>query len=125
MKVHVLTLSARLLALAWAGFWMFFFVVESVVTHAPIRNAMGWIAFGLILCFVALIPWRWETAGGFLLVGLGVTGGIAYGLWSPAGLHIVAVVLTILVYTAPALVAGGLFLLDHTRQRHMAQHGIN
>ena len=125
MKVRALTFSARLLALAWAGFWMFFFVAESVATHAPLRIALPWIGFGLFLCFVALLPWRREAAGGFLLAGLGVTGGIAYGIWRPTGLRTVTIILTILVVTAPSLTAGSLFLLDHQRQRHALERGIN
>jgi hypothetical protein len=62
---------ARALALSWAGFWMFFFVAESAAWHTPVRVLLAWVGMGLLFVFMALVPWRWETAGGLLLMASG------------------------------------------------------
>ena len=78
-----LALAARALALSWAGFWMFFFVAESAAWHTPVRAALPWVGVGLLFALLALVPWRWETTGGLLLMVVGLSAGITYGIWSP------------------------------------------
>ncbi len=105
-----LALLARALALSWAGFWMFFFVAESWTWHTPVRAALPWVGVGLLFVLLALIPWRWERTGGLLLVVAGLSAGIAYAVWSPP-LPVATRVLTTLVFGAPPLAAGVLFLV--------------
>ena len=99
-----LALLARALALLWAGFWMLFFVVESAVWHTPVSSALPWVGVGLLFIFSALVPWRWETIGGFLLIVVGLSAGVAHAIWWPSRL------LTTVVFSAPPLTAGILFL---------------
>ena len=105
-------LLARALALAWAGFWMFFFVAESWVWHTPLRGAMPWVGVGLLFVVLALVPWRWEVTGGLLLVLAGLSAGVAYTIWPPAGLPLVGRVLTAVVLGVPPVAAGILFLMQ-------------
>ncbi len=102
--------AARALALMWAVFWLFFFVVESLVWHTPALVMASWAGVGLLFVVLALLPWRWERAGGLLLVVAGLLIGVAYTIWAPPGLHPAARLTTTVVLAAPPLVAGLLFL---------------
>lgn len=62
-----LALLGRVLAVSWAGFWMFFFVAESWSWHAPLGLALLWFGAGLLFVFLAVVPWHWERRGGVCL----------------------------------------------------------
>ena len=102
-----LALLARALALLWAGFWVLFFVVESVVWRTRVSSALPWVSAGLLFVFSALVPLRWEMIGGFLLIVVGLSAGVAHAMWWPSHL------LTTAAFTAPPLAAGILFLAHH------------
>ncbi len=110
MKLRV-TLLARTLALLWAGFWTVFFVAESWAWRTPVHAALPWVGAGLLFVILALIPWRWETAGGILLVVAGLAVRTAYAIWPPPGLPLAGRVLTTVVFSGPPVAAGILFLL--------------
>jgi len=99
------------LALSWAGFRMVFFIAESVAWHTPVSMALPWIGAGLLFVFMAVVPWRWQMTGGLLLMIIGSSGGVAYSIWSPPQLPLVSRVLTTVVFSAPPLAAGILFLM--------------
>jgi len=61
-------LIARALALLWAGFWIFFFVAEGRAWRSPWWVMTFWYGVGLVFTVLALVPWKWETTGGVLLV---------------------------------------------------------
>jgi len=105
------SLTARVIALSWAGFWTVFFVAESLAWHTPFRLAFPWITGGLLLVFLALIPLRLERTGGLLLIVTGLTGMVAYTIWSPPGLPVASRVLATIVFSAPPVLAGSLFLM--------------
>jgi hypothetical protein len=111
---------ARALALSWAGFWMFFFVAESVAGHTPVRMALPWAGAGLLFVCLALVPWRWEITGGLLLMIVGLSTGVAYAIWSPPRLPLASRVLTTIVFSGPPLAAGILFL---THRRTITDKG--
>ncbi len=72
---------ARVLALLWVVFRLFFFVVEPVVVgRTPALVAASWAAVGLLFVILALLPWRKEATGGFLFVVAGLLIGMAYGV---------------------------------------------
>jgi len=105
-------LSARALALLWAGFWLFFFVVESWSWHTPVGHALLWVGAGLLFILLAFIPWRWELLGGLLLVIVGFSVGVTYAIWSPPRLPAPSRVLTTLLSSLPPIAAGTLFVMD-------------
>lgn len=110
---HPWLLLARALALLWAGFWMFFFVVESWSWHTPLGHALLWAGAGLLFILLALIPWRWERLGGILLVVVGFAAAVAYAIWSPASLPAPSRLLTALLMGGPPIAAGTILLMHH------------
>jgi hypothetical protein len=104
---------ARLLALLWAVFWLFFFVAESLAWRTPALITASWAFVGLLFVGLALLPWRKEVTGGFLLVVAGLMIGVAYAIWAPPGLPLASRVITTVVFSGPPLVAGTLFLRHH------------
>jgi len=104
---------ARLLAMLWAVFWLFFFIAESLAWHTPVLVAAPWAGAGLLFVILSLVPWRWELIGGCLLVVVGVLTGVAYAIWAPPGLPLASRAITTVVLSGPPLVAGILFLRHH------------
>jgi len=104
---------ARALALLWAVFWLFFFVVESLVWRTPALVMASWASVGLLFVILALLPWRKEGTGGLLLVVAGLLIGVAYVIWAPPGLPLASRVITTVVFSGPPVVAGILFLRHH------------
>ena len=121
MKKSWMVYGARALALLWAGFWVFFFVgsvrVEPTPAHAIVVGSVVLLLFAIL----ALVPWRWEAAGGLLLVVMSLLIGVAYAIASASffrrndgsRLPLAVRVVTTVVFTGPPLVAGILFLLHH------------
>ena len=112
MKLWMLFI-ARLLALLWAVFWLFFFVAESLAWRTPALVAAPWVGVGLLFVILGLLPWRWEVTGGLLLVVAGLLSGVAYAIRAPAGLPLASRVISTVVFSVPPLVAGILFLRHH------------
>jgi hypothetical protein len=92
--------GARALVLLWAGFWVYFFVGSVMVEPTPGHVVAVGSAVLLVFAILALVPCRWEAAGGLLLVVMSWLIGAAYAI-------------TAVVFTGPPLVAGILFLLHH------------
>jgi len=108
-----MVLIARALALLWAGFWLFFFVAEAWAWRTPARGVVSWGGVGLLFVILALLPWRWEVAGGLALLVLGLLIGVAYPIWSPPRLPLASRVITTVALSGPPLVAGIVFLAHH------------
>jgi hypothetical protein len=104
---------ARALALLWAGFWTFFFIAESLVWHARLDRMTIWVAAGLVFVILALVAWRWEVAGGLVLIAVGVLAALAYAIWGPRELSVSIRGVTLLAFGVPPVAAGILFLLHH------------
>ena len=113
-------LIARALALLWAGFWLFFFIVESLAWDTPALPMLTWVGVGLVFVLMAMLPWRWEVTGGLVLAVAGLLIGVSYAIWAPSGLSLSTRVTGTIVFGAPPLVAGILFLVHH-QARHDAQ----
>ena len=122
MKKPWMVYSARALALLWAGFWVFFFVGSVMVEPTPGHViAVGPVVL-LLFVTLALVPWRWEAAGGLLLVVMSLPIGVTYAIASASivrrdgsRLPLDIRALTTLVFTGPPLVAGILFLIHRHR----------
>jgi hypothetical protein len=112
--------SARALALLWAGFWIFFFVGSLVAEPTPSHVMVVGAAVLLLFVILALVPWRWEAAGGLLLVVMSLVIGVIYAIASAAivrrdgsRLPLAVRAITAVVFSVPPLVAGILFLIHH------------
>ncbi len=121
MKKPWMVYGARALALLWAGFWIFFFVGSIMVEPSYPRVIVVGSLVLLLFVILALVPWRWEAAGGLLLVVMSLLIGVAYALASASffgrndgsRLPLAVRVVTTVVFTGPPLMAGILFLLHH------------
>ena len=89
-------------------------MVEYAPGHVVVLGAVVLLLFAIL----ALIPWRWEGAGGLLLVVMSLFIGVTYAIASAAivrrdgsRLPLAVRVITTVVFTGPPLVAGILFLL--------------
>ena len=114
---------ARALALLWAVFWTFFFIAESLAWHTPVLRMAIWLCGGLIFTLLTLVAWRWEVAGGLMLIVGGVLAALAYAIWGPQGLPLVKGVTTLLVLGIPPAAAGALFLIHHHGITHSRAPG--
>jgi hypothetical protein len=108
-----MVVTARVLALLWAVFWLFFFVAESVAWRTPAHVTASWAVVGLLFVVLAVLPWRKEGTGGLLLLFTGSSIGVAYVIWAPQGLPFASRVITTVVLSGPPLAAGVLFLRHH------------
>jgi len=111
--MKTLEYSARALALVWAGFWTFFFTAESLAWHTPLYEMTAWVCVGLMFLILALVAWRWEVAGGLILMAAGVIAALAYAIWGPRELSAITRAITLCVFGVPPAVAGALFLMHH------------
>lgn len=119
MKV-LLVLSARSLALLWAAIWMYFFVAETWETSTRFTAGLPWLALGILFIVLAVLPWRWEGPGSWILIATAITVGIAYTVWAPSYLATDVKALTTVAFSGPPLLSG-LLLLTHwrtTMRRH-------
>jgi hypothetical protein len=112
MKLRMVFI-ARLLALLWAVFWLFFFIAESLAWRTPALVTAAWAGVGLLFVVLALLPWGKEVTGGLLLVVAALLIGVADAIWAPPGLPFASRVITTAVFSGPPLVAGMLFLRHH------------
>ena len=120
--------AARTLVLLWAGFWIFFFVASVVVEGAPGHVIVLGAAVLLLFVILALVPWRWEAAGGLLLVVMSLLIGVTYAIASAgivrrdgSRLPLAVRAMTIVVFTGPPLVAGIIFLIHNRSVKARAQ----
>jgi hypothetical protein len=111
---------ARGLALLWSGFWTFFFIAESLVWHTPVYRMAVWLSVGLIFVMLALVAWRWEVAGGLMLIAAGVFAALAYAVWGPRELSFASRMTTLVIFGVPPAGAGALFLIHHHGVTHPA-----
>lgn len=117
---RLVELCARVLALLWAGFWIYFFVAESLATGTPLRVSLLWVSVGLLFLLLAFVPWRWELMGGMLLAVLGVAAALGYAILAPQHLTVGVRALTAATFGVPPLLAGVLFLVH----RRLALHSL-
>jgi hypothetical protein len=122
VKKSWMVYGARALALWWAGFWISFFVGSIMVEPTPAHAIVAGSVVLLLFVILVLVPWRWEAAGGLLLVVMGLLIGVTYAIASAwiirndgSRLPLAVRAITTLVFAGPPLVAGVLFLLHHHR----------
>jgi hypothetical protein len=108
----LLRIAARVLVLAWGGFWVWF-AVASAVAEFRTEGVGASVMHGLqavVFLAVVVAAWRWDLAGGVLLLGLA-----ALGAWFFHPRHLA----TALLLLGPPTVAGA-FLLIHALLSHLA-----
>lgn len=113
MKLVLEQFLARALATLWAGFWLWFFVVESLYYHTPLPVMALWVTLGLFFVLLTVMAWRRETVGGALLAAVGIAASVVYAWRPPPDLSLRVVLATTAMFGVPPFVAGVLFLLHH------------
>ncbi len=113
---------ARILAVAWAGFWLWFGVGWAVLERLPwYRIALSFFQPGLIFAAVVCVAWLWPRAGGVLLI---LTGFVLASWYAVSfGDRPAAQKLFVLsTFALPPLVAGLLLLISPLPPRPSAAH---
>lgn len=107
---------ARLLSVAWAGFWFWFGVAWAVHEHLPwYRVLASTFRPGFIFVAIALAGWFWPRAGGVFLVltGFGLASWYAIN-FGHAPTNTKLFVLS--TWALPPLLAGLLLLVRGVRE---------
>jgi hypothetical protein len=101
--------SARILAMLWAAFWTWFGlasgIAEGLGPAGVLMHTVPFLPFVLLL----LVAWRWEAAGGILLVLAGLFIAVAYPLVFRR-MPLPTTIFVLLTMAVPPLLAGILFL---------------
>ena len=102
---------ARIVALIWAGWWTLFGLLSGIGEGLDVLGVIMHLTVpGLIFLAAALVAWRWEVAGGILLVVEGVLALFYFPFArEPFGL---------LTLALPPVIAGVLFLIAGLTNRH-------
>ena len=97
---------ARVILIAWAAWWIFF-SVASGIAEMPDLGAMALITHLMVPVEILLtlyVAWRWELAGGILLLLEVVIAWYFFDLYEPKALFVA------LTLALPAALAGVLFI---------------
>lgn len=103
-------IGARILALLWAGFWMYFSLAERYRSHMGLVETLrdSW-QYGLLSLIIALIALGWDVFGGILLIAAGIAWFMHYFPRVRAWY--------ILMQIAPPLIAGMMLLASSRKPK--------
>jgi hypothetical protein len=116
MSAEWMRWMARLLAVAWSGWWLFFGLASGIGEKLePAGVLLDGLLPGGFFLVTTLVAWRWETLGGALMVIEGIAVLVAYPIL--AHRMTTATILFVLATMAlPPLAAGILLLSPGQRQ---------
>jgi hypothetical protein len=100
--------SARVLCLLWAGFWTFFCVASGIGEHEGLVAGLMHQVPALLFIATVVLAWRYERAGGFVLIATAVAAFFFFRLYAQAAV-------AGLTIAGPPCLSGILFLL-HSRR---------
>ncbi len=102
---------ARLVALLWAGWWVFFGVASGIGEGLdPLGVVIHTAVPGLIFLALAILAWLRAGVGGALLVITGLLILVIYPIMAHGSLSLVTILITVALLALPPLVAGALCL---------------
>ncbi|MBK7177449.1 MAG: hypothetical protein IPH82_09720 [Chloroflexi bacterium] len=108
---HTFKYIARIIALVWAGWWVFFGLASGIGEGLdPIGVVIHTAVPGLIFLVLAIIAWLRQDIGGALLVLAGLVIMVIYPLMARGSLSISTILVTMSMLALPPLIAGGLCL---------------
>jgi hypothetical protein len=112
--------SARLLALVWALFWVWFGLASGIAEGGGFRYTLIHTALpGLVFLAIALLAWRWEALGGTALVVIGLAVLVGYPLLWGSRFPLSTVVQVVATMALPPMGAGILLLRHRCRTAHL------
>jgi hypothetical protein len=95
----------------WAAFWIFFAIASFFTEPFSQATLFNVITFSVILAASAVITWRWETAGGIILVLESLLIFIVYPILF-SDLPLSTVLLVLATMALPPLITGCLALVN-------------
>lgn len=108
---HWLQTAARLVALIWAGWWVFFGVASGFSEGLePLGILIHTAVPGLIFLALAIIAWFREGIGGALLIIAGLLIIVLYPIMAHGSLSLTTILITVVMLALPPLLAGALCL---------------
>jgi hypothetical protein len=114
-RINWLRFTSRSLALAWGVFWSWFGAASGISEGIGLLGTIVHTALpGLIFLVSALIPWWLPRTGGVILIVEGVIVAIAYPIMF-GQFPLATIIFVLLTMSAPPLLSGILFLLEHHR----------
>lgn len=103
----------RILALVWAGFWIFFGLASAIEDKLSFYQTLIHISVPGLLFFVfVLIAWQWEKLGGILLTVIGLVIVLAYLQMAFGLVPLFTIIFVLLTMAFPPLICGPLFILE-------------
>jgi hypothetical protein len=112
--------GSRTLAAVWAGWWIFFGIASGIGEKLDLFGIlMHTLVPGLVFGLVFLLAWKWEAAGGILLVAMGalVTVGYPMMMFRNRPIRWDWYSFILLTMALPPLISG-ILLLWHWRATH-------
>ena len=99
--------TGRIVAMLWGGWWTFFGVAcglgEGIGFGGTLMHAL--LPGGLFLA-MALVSFRWVTAGGYALLGTGIVVLVGYPLMAYGKFSVTTIITVLLMIALPPLLAG-------------------
>jgi hypothetical protein len=112
MPPSLLIWFARLLALAWGGWWTLFGLVSGIGEKLkPVWVLVHATVPGSVFLASALVGWKWPVAGGIVLIAEGTAVAIAYPLVFGPHSPLATVLFVLLTMALPPLIAGVVFIV--------------
>ncbi len=109
--------AGRGIVALWLLFWVWFAVASGVFDRMPWRIIALHVAVpALFFGLLAYLAWKREFAAGAVLIALGLASAALYRYAGPGRMSDQALLMALLAFIAPPLVAGTLLLL-HGRSR--------
>ena len=113
----ILIYLARILGLAWAGFWLFFGFASSLGEGLTLTGIiMHMIVPGVIFLGIALLAWRWPQHGIVVLVAIGLVAAAGYPIVM-SSFAFTTILFVELTMALPPLVTALLFFCALRRER--------
>ena len=103
--------TARIIALVWAGWWVFFGVASGVGEGLDLLGVLIHTAVpGLVFLGLAVLAWFREEIGGGLLVITSLLIIVLYPVMAGSAFTLSAMIMTLILLALPPMIAGILFL---------------
>jgi hypothetical protein len=107
---------AVIVSLLWGGWWTFFGLASGLGEKLSPPGILAHAALpGLVFLISAAMAWRWEAAGGTVLLLEGLLVLFVYPALAHGRFSIATIAFVLLTMAVPPLIAGSLFLVDSSK----------
>jgi hypothetical protein len=111
--------AARGLSLLWAGFWIWFGIASGIHENPVPSYIFMHTLPGLVFLAAALLAWKWERPGGWLLAGLALVIACLYLYLFRQRLGVGVLIAAALMLSLPPLITGVLYLVHSRRAQRV------